>query len=456
MPLTAANIKDAEAIEEELRGGLEDASSPDYDDDTSTYNSLSRAIDEYYQGQRKTDASGKLTAPPATRTPAVVSGNPKAEEFDYHFEPSVAEVKTFLQDNPSLVKTYKLERWLQPGAAPQLSLPMNQDIGGPGVNVQEPLTFLDAMDKESAPYKAIAEHIWRQKTDQAKASGRNLKRYRDIHLVKGQADDFLKGGLEYNIDRRLAPSALGVANAYTMGAAGPAYDAAVERINRIGPTRETQALEEPSALSQFIDGHPSLGFLKSQDTGEQYTGVGDPLSGGNVGTDEAELQNLQLPTSQEVKDRSPGFYHTANMLAYGLPDNPTNLIQEGISNAAQYGAKDAAGNALTGPVGKAFISTVSGAIANTAEGAVRDTATGLQQGKSLEDIGSDVTSNGLPNFLYGGGASLLGDVAGQAAGHFRETFRRQNPDIRTLYNAGGDTSLIHGTTRGYPWRPSCR
>lgn len=431
MPLTAKDIKEAEALEEELRGGLEDASSPDYDDNASTYNQLSRAIDDYYKGQRKTDASGRLTAPPATRSAAEVRGNPQSKQFDYHFEPSVSEVRSLLQNSPELIKQYGLQSWLQPGATPEMSMQMPNDAGySVGVNTQEPKTFLDSMTADSSPYKTIAEHMWRQKQDQANASGVNLKRYRDIHFKKGQAEDFLKGGLEYNIDRRLAPAAMAGADVMSAGAASPMYDMAVERYNKIGPTRDTQALEDPSALDA-----------------PEYTGVTDPMSGAPMGTDEAQLDTYgsQMPTSQEIKDRSPGIYHGTTMAAYSLPVAPANRVQSILTEALGYAEKDAAGKAMRSVPMKAVISGLSGGIANAFEGTVRDTATGIQQGKGLSEIASDVGA-GVPvntGFGFLGGAG--GDLVAQGAGAARNSFRRLNQDIRTLYNSGGDTGMWSGT-----------
>ncbi len=436
MPLTSENIKKAEEYEQSLSGLLESPDSDEYEQNSAAYNKLGRAIDDYYKGQRQTDGSGKLTAPPETRSPATVDGDPTKKEFAYHFEPSVAEVQTMLKGNPSLVKLYKLERWMKPEATPRVATPMNVDIPGNtgiGTNIQEPQTFVDTMTTDSSPYTTIADHMWAQKADQAKAAGVNLKRYRDIHLVKGQGEDFLRGGLEYNIDRRLAPGALGLADAYTGGAASPLYDMAAEHYNRRGPTIDTQSREDTDI--------------------PEVTDVPDPMSGQVVGTNESGLQSegldipydFELPLSQEIKDRSPGIYHGANFLAYGLPGNPANLLQETIAKGLGYGEKTVAGMAARHPVTKAVISGFAGGTTNAAEGAVRDTATGLQQGKEWSEIAKDV-GLGIPvNTAFGTVAGSGFDLIGQGAGKYRDTFRRQNKDIQTMLLAGGDTSVLHGT-----------
>lgn len=431
MPITAKNVKEAEAYEDELRGKLADTADPEYEETTAAYNKLSRGIDDYYKGQRKTDASGKLTAPAGARSGSIVQGNPKQKQFDYHFEPSVAEVRTLLKNSPELVKQYGLQSWLQPGATPPTSMPMVDTNSGAqiGANQEEPQTFVDAMNENSSAYQRIAEHMWRQKADQAKAAGVNLKRYKDIHFQKGQGEDFLKGGLEYNIDRRLAPAALGAADTFSAGAASPLYDMAVERANKIGPNRDTQSLEDPSALDA-----------------PEYNDVADPMSGQVMGTDEAQLDTYgsQMPTSQEVKDRAPGIYHGANMLAYGLPGVPTNLVQGTIAEGLGYGEKNAMGAAMRSPAMKAVVSGLAGGFGNAFEGAVRDTAEGVKAGKSFSDIASDVGAGVPVNTGMGVVGGVGGDLIAQGSEAWRNRFRQINPDIRTMYNAGGDTSMVRG------------
>jgi hypothetical protein len=400
MPLNPKRLKEAEELEAKLYQTMESPDSPDYDTDFETFNHVNGLLNDHYAGLRQTDEEGKLVNEPETRLPAKVQGGKKNAGWNYHFEPSVTEVQKLLTRQPELWDELKIpkDEWFE-AATPALSMPMPDAsfTGSMGINTQAPISYFDSMNEESSPYKEVAKYLWKQRSEEAAARGENVQRYRDVPL-KGQPADFLAGGLEKVIDRRLAPAALGAADGASMGVAGPLYDVARER-----------ASEEPT------DDSPSSEIM-----------------------DLFRREAQEMPSAEEIQDRSPLSYTLGNIASYGLAGNPTNLMQQGFSNLMKYGSR-------SGPV-KALVSGVSGGAANLLEGNVRDYTRAMADGASPKEAGMAALGNSGINGVTGFGSGALFDVIGQTGKAFHEARRPAISQQKVHSDAGGDSRIFAGYT----------
>lgn len=426
MPLSQERLKELEAARGELLNGIENMpEGEEYEQTAASLSKLNSLLDKHYALQRNVDENGQLKSDPkATRLPASSSDDPKAKETGYFFEPSIAEVQDMYRRDPGLIQRLGLSSEWQTGVSvPQMAMPM-PDASGHGVagwNIQPAKSFIDTLTDEQEPYKALADHLWEQKMAEAKERGQVIKRYRDIHLAPGQLEDLVRGGAEWVVDRQLAPAAMGAANAYSLGQAGPLYDS-MRELHDYKQTRR-----EPIAPEHQV--------------------VTDPMTGQVMGTNESQLAPYDSrdlpPTSRELELRSPLATMAGGMATYGLKGNPANILQEGATKAMGYYSPRLAEMSLKGSVpARAAMSGMSGAGANVIESAVGRASSALSRGEDpLESYGLEEAA--LDTFL-GSSLGALGDVAAQAAGGMRNSYRESRRDLQPLINAGGDTSIIGG------------
>lgn len=415
MPLNETQFRVARALnkkQQQRLWGLADREGttfedPEYAKTRKNFEATSGMIRDYETANRKVDEAGKVTSEPPTHLPAVVEAAPKAAEPGqpplpattdeaYFFEPSIPEVQTLLRKRPEVAMRAGLDpKWLTGVASPEKSEPVLDPLSGMqmGSNQVAARTHLDELTTDRSAYKDIANYLYKERSDEARQKGTNLKRYRDIPL-KGNIPDFLKGGAIYNIERRLTPGVLGVADAATMGLASPGGDYLTKKIG--------------DAASAF-----------GVDIGPQ-------------------------PTSEDVRNRSPMSYAIGNLYGYGLPRNPTNALQEGVYNASMKAAGKAG---LAGAGTKALASVAAGGTANAAEGAVRQAGEDLGSGESFTQAGKDAVS-GIPlNYLMGGGLGGVAELGGALAGVGRENIRTQDHlmmPLKALREGGGDTDMLRG------------
>jgi hypothetical protein len=383
---------------------------PGYASAVQGLSKLGSLIDNYESSTRVTDETGKLTGEPKTRLPAKVQGDEKdTSGWNYHFEPSVAEVQKLLKTQPELLDRLGIKKdWLSTGATPSLSLPMNVDIPG-GINgptgmlTQAPSTYLDKINEHSTPYKEVAKHLWKQRSEQAVAKGENVQRYQDIPL-NGQPVDYLGGGSQYLVERRLAPLAMGVADSASMGMAAPLYDAARDLAD--------YELSKRGVDTEFLP-----------------------------------------PSSEDVINRSPGMHMAGQFAGYGLKGNPANIVQEGLA----AGGKKLLSKLPRPPTGldavapNALVAAGAGAGANVAEGEFGELARNvgkpvpMPMHKALGRVGENAGMNALSGAVLGGGFDVAAQVAGGVRSNFREGEHLRG--LKTLEDAGGSTDVFRGVVR---------
>lgn len=397
MPLTPENFKRAKELHDVLYGRLGNLvdsgvapDDPSYVKLSENYNKIRRGLDDYESSQRKVDDAGKLlSAPTETRHPSTAGPKPAKGSYNFHFEPSVAEVQNMLKADPSLAQRMGIGRVFDTAQEAKSEPVLDPTTGAPmGENVVPGKTHLDMLEAGSGDYNAAAEYLWRQRHQEAEDKGEAVQRYRDVKL-NDQPLQYLTGGAEYNIERRLAPAMLGAADAYSMGQASPLLDA--------GRDLAEYELGKRGNDTDWLPAH-----------------------------------------SKDIQSRSPGLYIAGNMLAYGLPGNPTNLAQEGLSEAAKYTAR--------GPIGKALVSAGTGAQVNTLEGGIRDLGHNLGEGQSPGEAAMGALHNAPENFVAGAVGGGVFDAGGQALGAIRQSFREQPKmrPLKVLTDAGGDTDPIRG------------
>lgn len=433
MPLSPERVRELEADEEELMGLIESSvGDDDYEAVSSELSNISSVLNQHYNAYRQLDANGKLKATPkATRLPASSSDDPKAKETSYFFEPSVAEVREMYRKDPELIKKLGLSTKWQTGiSVPQTSMPIMDASGHApaGWNIQPAKTFIDTLSDTEEPYTELANYLWEQRLADARQRGEVVKRYRDIHLAPGQLKDLVKGGAEYVATRQVAPAAMGAAKGYSMGQAAPLYDAA----------RDMYDYNQSRAEGRTIP--------------PEHQVVTDPMTGMPMGTNEtqpAPYDSRDLPpSSRELELRSPLADMAGGIAAYGLPGNPANLAEKGLSTAMGY--------AKSGVGGRLMNSAISGAGANVLESAVGQASRQLGEHQPPGDWFSDIPSavgeaagsydieQAAVDTAFGAGGGLLGDIISQSAGGMRNAYRESRRDLQPVINAGGDTAMWGG------------
>lgn len=415
------NIKEAEALEEELERRLtENPDDPEFDDIAAELHGISNEVNAHYNSLRKTDESGKLLEDAETRTPAVAGSGDKSE---WYFEPSVAEAAALYRRKPELLKQWGLQNWTIADATPPLSMVMNPEAGGVGMNTQPPKTRLDVMHKDSTPYRKAQEYLWRIASSDAIGRGTTLKRYRDTKF-KGNPSEWIKGGITGAVTEGVAPTAMGAAAGLTADVARNFYDNAVQRLS------ETSR-EPPGAFMQVPtpDSMAMTPVRHNMPPSEEYS----------------QPQPIDLPTSEELRLRNPFLYGAGEFASYGVGANPTNLLQRGLYTAMTEGsAKRLAQHQLLPLSQRVVASAVSGAGANVAEGAMRDYAGTMREGGTPLEALHRIGSNAPLNSMMGGGFGAAGEAVAAAAGANSRAFRENNPEFRTLEDGGGELGGWHG------------
>jgi len=437
MPIPKGKFNVYRALERRLQNDLNTlAERPDMTPDNPEYikavervQKIGRVIDEHLAENREVDKEGKLVAPPVTRLPAIIDHAAEASRaakptqqrtdnsvFNYHFEPSVSEAREALRNNPQLLKQLGESDWTGVASPERVEVVSDPMTGIPqGSNVVPAQTHLDQLTEDDSAYKRYTDYVWEQRSNEAKARGQSIQRYRDVPLEKPV--DFLAGGLEYNIDRRLAPAALGVADAFSMGQATPLYDAARD-------------------LAEYELSQPDPNDGQVED-------VLDPMTGSKVGENIHQGRSAaadQLPpSSQEVIGHSPASYVVGNIAGYGAPGNLTNVAANMALKGANYASRG-----LSRPA----VSAVVGAVGNTVEGAVQDFGTALGEGQDVGQAASRAASNAPLNFAVGGVAGGALDAVANVAGWVRnDVFRgpdRIKKPLALLEAAGGGTHPLTG------------
>lgn len=393
MPVNETNIERARFLSGKMKEHVASLreEDPSFVSEMDKLSRLNQQIDEFDRGRRQTDENGRLTAAPATRLPPSV-GETKGS-YNYHFEPSVSEVQQFYKNNPEAVAELTrrhpdLPRWIHGIAEPERRETYYEPTMGlpQGETVTPARSHLDMLTEKKDPYAWAADYMWEQRMEQAKKRGESIQRYKDIHL--DDPPDFLAGGAEYILDRRIAPYAAGVYDAASFGLARPLYD-----------TARDLADYELGRRGYNTDWLP--------------------------------------PSSEEVVNRSPGSYIAGNVVGSLMPGNPSNAVQSAASRALGYEGAQAM---------RPVISAAVGGAQNTVEGAVQDIATAGAQGKSFGDAVETASANAPLNLAVGTVGGGLFDAAGNVIGGVREGYRGQErlQNLRVLEDAGGRTSIPYG------------
>lgn len=405
---------------------------PEYQEAQRRLNEVGAQLDEYNKASRKTDKNGRLTADANTWIAPKVDP-PKAkepEDYSFHFEPSVAEVRNFIRNDPETARRIGVtEDYITgiktPEAREQVLDPTS---GAPaGFNVRPAVTWLDEMTETEPPYAAVANHLWEQRMEQAKQRGEGVKRYRDVRFEPGQRIDYLSGGLEYNIDRRLAPLALGVADSFSAGQATQGLNAAHDLLD--------YSLSRPQTQTQDFQ----------QDVADPMTG--QPVGQNTVTPQAPTLQPDAIPSGDEVAARSPAFHLAGNLAGYALPLNPANAAQE-MLHAGVMSAAERFAPRIPEMITRPIASAAAGAVVNTGEAAINDFSSALNQGASLGQAAQVVGENAPLQAAVGGVGGGVFDMAGQGLSLARQGLGSVE-DRRALQNlraGGGDTSVLGGVT----------
>lgn len=418
MPITPENVGRARELLSRMSRQVSNLSEedPHYVGSMQKVSELTTRVNDFDASSRQVDDTGKLTAD-AEGVSAPIVGDAVGEKgsYNFHFEPSVAEVQNLLRTRPELVQQYNLQDWVRGEAQAQTSEPVVDPMSGQvqGQTMNPSKSFLDTMTKDDDAYISVAEHLWQERAKQAEERGESLQRYSKVKL-REQTPQYAAGGLQYNIERRLAPAAFGYADSFSAGQASPLYDAGKDLLDyergRFGETPE-----------------------HTQD-------VTDPTTGQVVGENTVPKEEFgNIPSSQDVISRSPGSYIAGNIGGYASKLNPSNVVAEAAIKKLGYEG----GSAL----GKAGISAAVGGGVNAAESGIGAAARATQQGLPWDEVashaGGEAAMGGVTGFLGGG----LFDTAAQTFGLMRQGIRERpgiQGNIKALEEAGGRPDVIRG------------
>jgi hypothetical protein len=441
MPINEANRRFYEMAAKRYQRELwEMADRPDADpaqvqEAQRRLNEVGSELDAYTKASRKTDENGRLTADPDPWIAPKVDPPKAAEpsEYSFFFEPSVQEVRNFIRNDPDTARRIGVtEDYISGVKSPEAREEVLDPASGArvGFNVRPAVTWLDEMTEQEPPYSAVANHLWQQRMEQARQRGEGVKRYRDVRFEPGQRIDYLSGGLEYNIDRRLAPLSLGAADAMTAGQATQSLNAAHDLLD--------YSLSRPQSTTEF-----------QQDVADPMTGM--PMGQNTVTPQAPTLQPDAIPSGDEVIARSPGLHLAGNLAGYALPMNPANAAQEmlhaGLGKAAQRFIPGLA-EKVPGMIGGPLRSAASAAAVNTGESAIQDFSTAVNQGATPGEAVDYVGQNAPLQAGVGAVGGAVFDAVGQAASAAKKTLGSYE-DRRALQNlktGGGDTSIVTGVT----------
>lgn len=420
MTITNENFEKAKGIHNRLQMKLNSLTetkgmtpeNPEYLTAADDFSKFDRALRDYTSSQRKVDENGRLTEEPATMSAPSDGDDPDDTDTDYFYEPNVGEVQDFFRRNPGALDRLGLRDWVGGIAEQERREPVLDPMSGApqGWNVVPAKTHLDVLNEDQSPYKQGADEMYRQKSEEAKRYGTNLKRYRDVHFKPGSKVDYLRGGAGWAGDRVAAPAIMGAADAMSLGQASPLGD----------------------AVTDLID----------YEAGKRGYDIGPQ------------------PKSRDVINRNKPAYVAGQFAGYGLPRNPANIIQGGLSEIGDYAAR--------GTVGKALTAGVTGGAANMFEGALSDFSnyanehTAPTEGseyhspldprtyidRNLGNAAATAGGNAPMNMLTGAGAGGVLDVGASGINSLRQAYRAapRNAPLRTLEAAGGEAHIGKGVT----------
>jgi len=402
-----------DALQEQFNGMHED--DPEF---LATMDNVARAnrlIAQYDEKQRKTDANGKLTADVEGSLPSSVG----PDSYNYHFEPSVAEVQDRLRRDPAYAKSLGIEpEWINGIAVPEKTEQVTDITTGQtqGQTVTPAKTHLDLLTKDQSAYKAVARDLWKKRMTEAQAKGEGVKRYKDVD-VRENPGHYLLGGAEHVITQRLFPLGIGLANSFSSGTAAPLYD----------------------TLGDLSD------YEHSRDQPIPYTML-DQSTGQPIGqVPQSAVFPENLPKSREIVNRSPELATVGEVAGYGFGSNPTNFVQRELFNVGMKQAAKTAGEGLVRDVVMpAASSAVAGGLANATEGYLGEFARAGNEGDPIDVGAARAAKTVVPNLITGGIGGVGGDVGGQLAEAGSGSIRNRVPDIDTLREGGGDTRFIRG------------
>lgn len=365
---------------------------PDYQEAQEKLQKINSLMHRHEAGRRKVDDAGKVLETPKDLGPSESVSKKFKGNYNYYYEPSVAEVQQAFRDDPDLPAKSGTDPYDVHGiSSPERVTPYMDPMGMPqGETVTPARTFLEDMDENTDAYKNYKKYAWEKRKAEAEAKGELLQRYQDVAFRKGQRVDFLAGGAEKLARNYAAPAAMGAANSLSLGQAEPLYDA----------VRDLADYE--------TDG------------------------------------SLDLPTSQAINNRSRGAHFLGEMAGYSVGFNPTNIIQREI---AQMAAKRLGGEAL-GAGGKMLTSALSGGVSNAIEGSAGAFARSLQdQGNpTFGQAAKDSLANVPMDALAGGVLGTAFEGAAQGLGHVRNSMRESQVfnDLKVLEKGGGKANVIFG------------
>src|ERR1044071_2485885 len=149
---------------------------PDFLPTMENLSKANRLIAQYDEKQRKVDESGKLTADVKGSLPSTVG----PDSYNYHFEPSVANVQALLRKDPAYARSLGIDPdWLNGIAVPEKSEQVTDITTGQtqGQTVTPAKTHLDLLTKDQSAYTAVARDLWKKRMAEAEAKGEGVKRY---------------------------------------------------------------------------------------------------------------------------------------------------------------------------------------------------------------------------------------------------------------------------------------
>ncbi len=369
---------------------------PEYKKARGNFDETSGWIRDYEDEHRPADEQGKLTADAPSAQPV---RNFEPDDFsskqpsNYFYEPSVDEARHRLETDPDFAKRLGLERYMRE-LEPQHPTPIHglpDPAFGQSVHmgVQQPRTHLEGMTSNTPDYKAVADEMWRERSEEGKARGRNLTRYSKVKLGDSPVD-YLAGGAEKIWEQVVTPTALEIGDNFTLGTG-----------------RAKQAQNRRDAIA-------------ARANGEQAVVPPD------VDAEAIERQN-------------PFVSQVARYGSYAMPSSPANVGTNIMLDAMSYAT-------TKNPFARGLIGAFAGGTVNAAESYAHDLSRGHEAGVPVEQNLREAANNTPENFATGGLYSLPFEAGAEMSRAFRKSVREapSNIDLKALRNARGDTAVGAG------------
>lgn len=412
MPMDEAKLEAKKRLATSLQMQLNSMAEADgaTDDDpnyvllSDKLNRVSRSLEEHYAATRPTDANGKLTADAQSTLP-ISTPRPSNEEListdNYFFEPSVAEVRHRIENDPELVNRLGLQDWLRQStpARPNVNIgPMDPTTGiGTAIGVQQSENMLDTLKADPTPgstYARVADEMWKEALARAQQNGVEMKRYSKVKLGETPLD-WLAGGVTKLANDVVAPAASAAGDVLTLG-------------------------------TGRLTGKHTKGALEW--AGMEHD-VADP---------------------EAIERRNPNLANAARVAAYMLPQQPTNLaVNEGLKRAGNLVTRRYGEEAAKSATSRYLTSAVVGAGAAAGEQVIGDTAHDVAAGRGVGESFGDAVSNAPASAVWGGLLSAPGQFVADAASGWRGTVRESDKQLKALRDAGGETSVFGDRGSGY-------